>query len=323
MKRTEALVLLFLMLPSLAAAAFESDLYFGIGNSPEVQKLQEFLLGQDVYSGPATGNFLNLTRDGVINFQLREKIEPSLGYFGPKTRARANEILGATGTPGGLVIPPSASREEVIALINAKIAELTIQLQALQAKLSEEASSTPVATAPEPSPITPPSPVSVPAAVELRVSTAKTYTFPVVETIPLEIGEFKVRNGLSKDALLTHFEVLLSDEIDSTANRNRKVYFIIRDGLNAEDAQISKTEFTFILTPPKVGEPHKSFINLPFNARLKSGEEKMYSLWVEQFKYVRSGTLEIKTTIIGTTDSSISPVGGFDFILTKEPPVSS
>ena len=187
--------------------------------------------------------------------------------------------------------------------------------------MSEEANLTPAATAPEPSSVTPPALVPVPAPVELRASTVKTYPFPEVETMPLELGEFKVRNGLSKDALLTHFEVLLSDEMDSTPNRNRKVYFIIRDGLNAEDTQISKTEFTFILTPPNTGKPHKSFINFPFNVLLKSGEEKTYSLWVEQFKYVRSGTLEIKTTKIGTTDSSISPVGGFDFILAKEPPL--
>lgn len=319
MKRIIFLFLTLLLLPSLAAASFAKDLYFGLNNDIDVKALQEFLHGQGVYSGPITGNFLSLTREAVISFQNREGIEPAAGFFGSKTRARANEILGATGTSGGLVIPPSASREEVIALLSAKIAELTIQLQALQAKLSQEAGQIPAVPAPEPSPVTPPAPV--PAPVELLVSTVKTYPFPEVETIPLELGKFKVSNTLLKDVLMTHFEALLSDGMDSTPNRNRKVYFIIRDGLNPEDAQISKTEFTFILTPSKVGEPHKSFINFPFNVLLKTGEEKTYSLWVEQLKYVRSGKLEIKSTKIGVTDSSVSPVGGFDFILTKEPPI--
>src|SRR3989344_6718220 len=91
--------LMCLFLPIfVGAAAFESVLYVGISNGPEVQKLQEFLQGQGVYSGPVTGNFLNFTRDGVINFQIREKIEPPLGYFGPKTRARPNEIMRFAGT---------------------------------------------------------------------------------------------------------------------------------------------------------------------------------------------------------------------------------
>lgn len=109
-------------------AGFERDLYFGILNGPEVTRLQEFLKNQSVYDGPVTGNFLALTREGVKRFQSREGIEPAGGYFGPKTRARANDLLaGAVMTD-----------EEIIARLKVQIAELQARLTELQERLKTE-----------------------------------------------------------------------------------------------------------------------------------------------------------------------------------------
>lgn len=72
---------------------FEQNLYFGLRNNDEVRKLQRFLIGENYFSpGLDTGNFLDLTRRAVIDFQ-RENDLPPTGYFGPLTRALINENL--------------------------------------------------------------------------------------------------------------------------------------------------------------------------------------------------------------------------------------
>lgn len=86
----------FFSVPLLASAkTFDSNLYFGITNNPDVQMLQEFLTDQGVYSGPITGNFFSLTLVAVKKYQAQNNITPAAGFFGPITRAKANEILSA------------------------------------------------------------------------------------------------------------------------------------------------------------------------------------------------------------------------------------
>src|SRR3989344_6121580 len=87
---------ILLSVPLLVSAkTFDSNLYFGITNNPDVQMLQEFLTDQGVYSGPITGNFFSLTLAAVKNYQSQNNITPAAGFFGPITRAKANEILSA------------------------------------------------------------------------------------------------------------------------------------------------------------------------------------------------------------------------------------
>ncbi len=119
-----------------ARAAFDRDLSYGIMASPAVTELQQFLRTQGVYGGPVTGNFLGLTRQAVSAFQAREGIAPAAGYFGPKTRARADQL-----NSGGL--------EAQLRNLQAFLAEL--QKQAVRKAGSSSASSTPapVAAAPE------------------------------------------------------------------------------------------------------------------------------------------------------------------------------
>lgn len=103
--RVLAGLMLALPLAAWAGTPFARDLFYGLRNDPDVTRLQQFLREQRVYAGPITGNFLTLTRAGVRAFQQREGIAPLAGYFGPKTRARANALLAKTETSPG---PPPA-----------------------------------------------------------------------------------------------------------------------------------------------------------------------------------------------------------------------
>lgn len=291
-----------------SAASFERDLYFGLRDNPEVTKLQEFLRDQGIYSGPVTGGFFSLTRGAVKNFQKREGIEPSAGYFGPLTREKANKFLESTG---------AKTKEEVTADITRQIAELQKQLQALEAKQATE-----VVKASEPLPAAVPAPAIVAPAKpsKLIVSGSATSTFPEIEMITFKMGEFSVDNNTSQEVLVLNFDTILSEEIDSTANRNRKVNFLIRDGPGGFDTLLSTTEFTFVLTAPKTGEPHKAVVNMPYNKILKASEKKTVSVWIEKMKFVRNGTLKLESTKTAIS-SEVEVEGKFNLVLTKEPPL--
>lgn len=83
---------------------FENNLYYGIMNNPEVRCLQEFLKnqGRDIYpEGLVTGNFLSLTRQAVIRFQVKYAseilaplgLEKGTGYVGSMTRDKINSLI--------------------------------------------------------------------------------------------------------------------------------------------------------------------------------------------------------------------------------------
>jgi hypothetical protein len=74
---------------------FERDLYFGLTNDSEVQRLQEFLINKGyLQSGLNTGNFYEKTLQAVKAYQIAKNITPVFGYFGPKTRQAVNMDLG-------------------------------------------------------------------------------------------------------------------------------------------------------------------------------------------------------------------------------------
>ncbi len=365
--------------------------------------LQEFLRDRSLSSGPVTGNFFSLTRESVKKFQIQEKISPAVGYFGTKTRVRANTILGVVGVSAAPAVPAkviaplsTVTRESILA----QLQELQARVKALQEKVAAEQTvtiSTSTTTAliftkksgvasrgfisdpplgahypyrvtfdwdvnavdpfeefiyyspilktakqfvrlrsteyyPEPN-------TNYAVSVEVKDKSGSkaigdftfptpswvsvygkdTKSFPAITTNPFKIGEFKVFNGTTTDVLFANFETLITEEMDSIPNRNKKVYFLLRDGATPTDPLISKTDFTFIFTVPEPGKPHKSPLFLPFDINLKPGEEKLVSLWVETLEYVKSGTLQIKSTKTVTTSSAVSVLGSFDFTLTKEP----
>ena len=182
-----------------------------------------------------------------------------------------------------------------------------------------------VATPPaviEQAPITPAQP---PLVEEVSIKTEKTFSFPEVEQTPFKIGEFKVKNTTKNDVLFSNINADIIDDMDSTFNRGQKIYIFLREGTEPIGPLISKTEFTFVSATSSTfinfGRPFTKPVALPFAVLLKIGEEKLMSIWFEQFKYVKSGTLEIKSTQTVTTDSSISSAGNFDFVLTRKPPL--
>ena len=74
-------------------ARFQNDLYYGLMNNSEVKCLQKMLFEKEtgIYpSGLVTGNYLSLTQEAVRQYQQKYGL-PATGYFGPLTRALANQ----------------------------------------------------------------------------------------------------------------------------------------------------------------------------------------------------------------------------------------
>lgn len=158
MKKYFIIFVLF-FLPAFAfAQTFDYDLYFGMQNDSDITKLQEFLTDAGLYSGPISGNFFSLTLAGVKKFQAANSITPVSGYFGPKSRAKANEILASEGisnqeiltengtTTAPQITPPKttndvvASLMEQIKLLQHQIAILSQQQSSIQAIQQQQAS---------------------------------------------------------------------------------------------------------------------------------------------------------------------------------------
>lgn len=94
MKFSRYFILLFCIIcavPFLVHATFDQNLKYGSKGSAVVE-LQNFLIAQKYLLSEATGNFYNLTKQAVINFQKAYNIDPSSGYFGPITRGVANTV---------------------------------------------------------------------------------------------------------------------------------------------------------------------------------------------------------------------------------------
>ena len=138
MKKFLTIIFIFSFFPGfIFAATFDRYLYFGLRNDSDVTKLQEFLRDQGIYSGPITGNFFSLTQEGVKKFQEKENISPASGYFGSKTRARANAIFGSK----------PQTKEDQISLLTLQIQILQAKLKLLQEKLTVEQAAAPAAVA--------------------------------------------------------------------------------------------------------------------------------------------------------------------------------
>ncbi len=74
---------------------FNNNLYWNISStySGDVKMLQQFLTNQGLYTGPINGSYLTQTYNAVVQFQTKQGINPATGYFGPETRAKANQII--------------------------------------------------------------------------------------------------------------------------------------------------------------------------------------------------------------------------------------
>lgn len=71
---------------------------YGMKNNTDVRELQKVLQREGVLSLsiPADGAFGPITKTAVITFQKKYSINPPQGYVGPLTKAKLNELYGAT-----------------------------------------------------------------------------------------------------------------------------------------------------------------------------------------------------------------------------------
>ncbi len=142
-----------------AQGVFEYDLEYGMTNKIDVAELQEFLTDEGLYTGPITGNFFSLTMKAVKAFQYREGIAPAAGYFGPKTRARANALLGAqiSASKEQATSETGQSAAQLINSVNTQIELETLlrQIAQLQAELKaqQQTQTTSVAASPSTAPV--------------------------------------------------------------------------------------------------------------------------------------------------------------------------
>jgi len=294
----------------VSAATFDHDLYFGMSDNSEVTMLQAFLHDKGFYNGPVTGGFFSLTKQAVIAFQEKEGIVPVLGYFGSKSRARANVLVSVA----------VLSQEEQIALLQAQIQVLEVQIAALIASRAAPTPSPAASPSATPMPLmseTPvPSPSPTPVA-ELRISGSLTQRFPNTAVSPLKIGDITIKNTTDHPILFNQFKLDIYDAMNSSLNRGKTVIFKLRDGTTTFDTLISQTNFVVNSQPPPTGtESNRRQSDISFPITIKSGETKVSSLWIENLDYVINGYLRIEMLNAYVNDAT--PQGGFSFLLTNQ-----
>lgn len=306
---------------AVSAAVFEHDLFYGVVDNSEVKNLQEFLHMRDFYDGPVNGNFFSLTKEAVMRFQTNEGIAPAQGYFGPKTRARANTLAST--------VP--VSREGQIAILQAQIKELQETITRLLAQKESPVASVPVespspspspSSSPTPSVLSSPSPTPTPSTTplsiaELRVTGTSTQPFPDIATSPLKLGDITIANTTDHPVLFSQFVLDIYEAMNSSLNRDKTVLFKLRNGATTVDDLISETKFAINREPPPYGETsnHRQ-LNVSFPITVASDQTHVSSLWIENLDYVVNGSLRIETREI-LVSTTVPPKGGFTFILTK------
>jgi len=104
------LILVMLLAPLFAgAASFDRDLYAGMRGNPDVVRMQDFLRSRGYFNySQSTGNYFTLTIRAVQRFQAANGITPVSGYFGPKSRALANALMGTGGSTAGTPSPSTS-----------------------------------------------------------------------------------------------------------------------------------------------------------------------------------------------------------------------
>ncbi len=96
-----------------ANTTFDVSLGYGSANTTEVFKLQNFLFDLGYLRVSPTGAYLSLTQKAVAEFQASEGVSPTSGYFGPLTRAVANEKILAMSETSSPVNKASVSAVSV------------------------------------------------------------------------------------------------------------------------------------------------------------------------------------------------------------------
>lgn len=249
------------------AAQFDRDLYFGLRNNSEVAQLQQFLTGQKVYSGLITGSFFSLTQAAVKQFQEKNNITPVSGYFGPKTRAVANQLVSGA-------MPVLTIDQQISALLQT-VKDLQDQLAKIKA--DEQAVATVPASLPAVAPA-PPSPFVSTLKIEsiLAPTTLSSYGVKTIGefrfTANEKIGITKIRlknSGTFSDNYLVGFKLINSatNEILATVESpvNKYIEFKMIEDSAKTDKGLAVSGNTYyvsaILLTPSYGA-EKPYIRL-------------------------------------------------------------
>ena len=130
--------------PSGITITITKTLKLGSENS-EVKALQQALAqDKDIYpEGKVTGYYGALTRNAIKRFQKKYGIEP-VGYVGPQTRKKLNEIYGQTQTSSASSAATSSvsstsgtTKAQQVQAIQTLINQLLEQVKAMQAKKTQ------------------------------------------------------------------------------------------------------------------------------------------------------------------------------------------
>ncbi len=84
--------------PALTIYNFTSNLTIGF-KSEDVRLLQQFLKEQGFFDRELTNYFGSITKNALIQYQKKEGILPTSGYFGPKTRNYINSLTTPAALP--------------------------------------------------------------------------------------------------------------------------------------------------------------------------------------------------------------------------------
>lgn len=124
------------MFPFSSEASLTTNLHYG-SHGVHVRELQTFLIAQNLLGGPATGNFYNLTRTAVKEYQRKHNI-PATGFVGPLTRAAINAEMGNLST--------ETSRPDAATNPSPTIDSLVAQIQQLNDLITALRTGVPAAT---------------------------------------------------------------------------------------------------------------------------------------------------------------------------------
>lgn len=110
------ILIMMMLVPSLCMASFDVNVRFG-DRGPDVLALQQFLKYEGFFTADPTGNFFGITKQAVKDFQSANYII-STGYFGPLSRAVANQISEDIATinqsSGGQGAPTDVQASQIV-----------------------------------------------------------------------------------------------------------------------------------------------------------------------------------------------------------------
>ena len=223
-------LLVGLLLPSFVLANFDRNLAYGLRNDRDVSELQEFLTSEGLYSGPVSGNFYSLTLRAVKAFQVREGIAPASGYFGPLTRAKANNLLDIDTIEVTDVTPLPDPTQSQISTLQTQILLLTNQIDEMK-------------KTPTPTPAPAPAPAPVPLAEPILGVATPVRTLDAVVTVfdPLNLDVKKVYAGETLQLKLAAASFAPTYRIDGVKQRYFKMS-LKQDGVLVSSLNANCTE---------------------------------------------------------------------------------